>query len=90
MAAASSSVLAGDDLGDRATPLSGTQLGLGFAAASAACMYGFEELRLTTITADVAVENERSVAILRRLGMREQGEMASPGFRRFVLQRLGG
>lgn len=63
--------------------------GLGFAAASAACLYGFEELRLTTITAEVAAKNERSVAILRRLGMREQGQMASPGFRRFVLQRPG-
>ena len=63
--------------------------GLGFAAASAACVYGFEELRLTTITAEVAAANERSVAIIRRLGMHDQGQMDSQGFCHFVLQRPG-
>lgn len=64
--------------------------GLGFAAASAACAYGFEELRLTSITAEVAAANRRSVEILHRLGMREQGPMDSLGFRRFVLHQSGG
>lgn len=61
--------------------------GLGFAAASAACTFGFEDLGLTVITAEVAAANTRSIAILNRLGMRELGATGTSERRRFVLRR---
>lgn len=61
--------------------------GLGFAAASAACTFAFEDLGLTVLTAEVAAENMRSIAILNRLGMRELGAAETSGHRRLVLHR---
>ena len=61
--------------------------GLGFAAASAACAFAFEDLGLTAVTAEVAAANMRSIAILNRLGMRELGVAETSGRRRFVLRR---
>lgn len=47
--------------------------GLGASAASLMLDYGFENMNLTTIVAEAWDANERSIRILRRLGMRETG-----------------
>lgn len=47
--------------------------GLGGAAARAGLAYGFEALELTEIWAEALDANERSVRLLRRLGMDETG-----------------
>lgn len=47
--------------------------GIGTIAASLMLDHGFDDLRLATITAQAWNANERSVGILRRLGMRETG-----------------
>ena len=68
--------------------------GLGLAVAAAGLRYGFEELALTTIWAEVADANAASVRILQRLGMTEieRGDdvtyLGVPTFyRRFTLER---
>lgn len=61
--------------------------GLGAAAARAACVLGFSELRLDSITAEVAVNNHASLAIVAGLGMQETGAAASMGHLRFALTR---
>ncbi len=66
--------------------------GLGTAVARAGLAYGFEVVRLRTIWAEAVDANHASVAILRRIGMREipRGEEAeflgAPSFyRRFEI-----
>jgi RimJ/RimL family protein N-acetyltransferase len=74
-------------IGERAT----WGLGLGYAAAVAAVDHGFEALGLGSIWAEAREDNERSLRILRRLGMTDRGhgatgsDDAGGGFRRFDL-----
>jgi len=51
--------------------------GQGFAteAAQACVRYGFEELRLRTLTAEVEEGNERSIRVLEKLGFRPSGKV---------------
>lgn len=54
--------------------------GLGFLAAAAGLDHGFGELGLTEVSAEALDANQRSVRILRRLGMMETGPGAEGRF----------
>jgi RimJ/RimL family protein N-acetyltransferase len=63
-------------------------------AARAALAYGFDTLGLEEIVSFTALTNQRSAAVMERLGMRRDGEFDHPGIavgspvRRHVLYRL--